>query len=133
MGEAPGGREIPTASPLEPITPKRPHKRARPETPGRATPVPFPSLVNQQTPTQAKQDTPPATPTRESSQSQLGLELQSHITAAVASHMAQIKTTGDEVLELVSMISQKISSWGGEEPTRSSILRQGHQDPGPQF
>src|SRR5699024_233965 len=44
-------------------------------------------------------------------QNQLGLELQSHIAAAVASRTAQIKTTGDEVLELVSMVSQKVINW----------------------
>jgi len=39
------------------------------------------------------------------------LELQSHITAAVASETAQIKTNGNEILELVSFISQKVTDW----------------------
>ena len=62
-------------------------------------------------PRQSTQNTPPASPTHESPQNQLGLELQSHIAAAVASRTAQIKTTGDEVLELVSMASRKITNW----------------------
>lgn len=54
---------------------------------------------------------PPASSTHESPQSQLGLELQSHIAAAVALRTAQIKTIGEEVLELVCMVSQKDTNW----------------------
>ena len=110
MGEAPGACESPTASLREPTTPKRPPKRPRPETPKRTT-QPAPTLGNWQLPGQSVQDTPPASPSHETPQSQLGLELRSHIAAAVASRTAEIKTTGDEVLDLVSMISQKVSSW----------------------
>lgn len=46
----------------------------------------------------------------ESPRSQLGLELQSHLAAAVASRTAQIKTTGDEASELVSVVSQKVAN-----------------------
>jgi len=52
-----------------------------------------------------EQDTPPATPAHESLQSQLCSELQSHVSGAVASCTAQIKATGDEVSELVSVVS----------------------------
>lgn len=106
MGEAPGAHETPTASPREPTTPKRPPKRPRPETPGKAIQAP-PTPKNWQ----PDRDTPPASPSYEAPQSQLGLELQSHIAAAVASRTAQLKTTGDEVLELVSVISQKVANW----------------------
>ncbi|ODM15965.1 hypothetical protein SI65_08399 [Aspergillus cristatus] len=106
MGEAPGAHETPTASPREPTTPKRPPKRPRPETPRKAIQAP-PTPKNWH----PDQDTPPASPSYEAPQSQLGLELQSHIAAAVASRTAQLKTTGDEVLELVSVISQKVAKW----------------------
>ena len=46
----------------------------------------------------------------ESPRIQLGLELQSHLAAAVASRTAQIKTTGDEASELVSVVSQKVAN-----------------------
>jgi len=111
LGEATGVHKTPTASPREPVTPKRPPKRPRPETPRKEPPIPFPPLMNQRLPAQAEGDTPPATPTHNSSGSQLGLELQSHIAAAVASRTTQIKSTGDEVIELVHTISQKISRW----------------------
>lgn len=111
MGEAIGVHRTPTASPQGPVTPKRPPKRPRPETPGKETPIPFPSLTNQQTPIRVRHDTPPTSPAGETSQGQLCLELQSHIAAAVASRTTQIKATGEEVLELVSMISQKITRW----------------------
>lgn len=110
MGEASGTHKSPTASPREPTTPKRPPKRPRPETPRKATQAP-PTHKNWQPPRQPDLDTPPTSPSHEGPQSQLGLELQSHVAAAVASRTAEIKTTGDEVLELVSMISQKVSSW----------------------
>lgn len=110
MGEAPGAHESPTASPRESITPKRPPKRPRPETPKRALEPPSTS-ENLLWPGQSNQDTPPASPTHESPRSQLGLELQSHIASAVASRTMQIKNTGDEVLGLVSVVSQKIASW----------------------
>lgn len=106
MGEAPGTHETPTASPREPTTPKRPPKRPRPETPRKAIQAP-PTPNNWQ----PDRDTPPASPSYEGPQSQLGLELQSHIAAAVATRTTQIKTTGDEVLGLVSMISQKVADW----------------------
>ncbi|ODM20906.1 hypothetical protein SI65_03959 [Aspergillus cristatus] len=106
MGEAPGAHETPTASPREPTTPKRPPKRPRPETPRKAIQAP-PTPKNWH----PDQDTPPASPSYEAPQSQLGLELQRHIAAAVASRTAQLKTTGDEVLELVSVISQKVAKW----------------------
>ncbi|ODM23602.1 hypothetical protein SI65_01191 [Aspergillus cristatus] len=109
MGEAPGAHETPTASPREPTTPKRPPKRPRPETPRQAIQAP-PISKNCQLPDQPDRDTPPASPSHEAPQSQLGLELQSHIAAAVAWKTAQIKTTGDEVLEIVSMVSQKVTN-----------------------
>ncbi|ODM18804.1 hypothetical protein SI65_05421 [Aspergillus cristatus] len=109
MGEAPGAHEPPTASPREPTTPKRLPKRPRPGTPKEAMQPPPPR--DWHLPRHSNQDTPPESPTHESPQSQLGLELQGHITAAVAARTAQIKTTGDEVLELVSMVSQKVANW----------------------
>ncbi|EYE90588.1 uncharacterized protein EURHEDRAFT_381806 [Aspergillus ruber CBS 135680] len=119
MGEAPGARESPAASPRESTTPKRPPKRLRPETP-KGTTQPAPTLGNWQLPGQSVQDTPPASPSHETPQCQLGLELRSHIAAVVASRTAEIKTTGDEVLDLVSMISQKVSSWE-EKGLRSTV------------
>ena len=110
MGEAPGAHEPPTASPREPTTPKRPPKRPRPESPKRAIKPP-PTSENLLWPGQSNQNTPPASPTHESPRSQLGLELQSHIASAVASRTMQIKNTGDEVLGLVSVVSQKITNW----------------------
>ncbi|OJJ88335.1 uncharacterized protein ASPGLDRAFT_54411 [Aspergillus glaucus CBS 516.65] len=110
MGEAPGTQESPTASPREPTTPKRPPKRPRPETPKKAI---EPPVIPQNMPWtgQFNQNTPPESPPHGSPQSQLDLELQSHITAAVASRTAQIKTTGDEVMEFVSMVNLKITNW----------------------
>ncbi|OJJ83546.1 uncharacterized protein ASPGLDRAFT_58637 [Aspergillus glaucus CBS 516.65] len=106
MGEAPGAHETPTASPREPTTPKRPPKRPRPETPGKDIQAP-PTPKNWQ----PDRDTPPASPSYEAPQSQLGLELQSHIAAAVATRTAEIKSTGEEVLELASAVSQKVTNW----------------------
>ncbi|ODM19727.1 hypothetical protein SI65_04713 [Aspergillus cristatus] len=110
MGEAPGAHETPTASPWEPTTPKRPPKRLRPETPKKAIEPPV-IPQNPLRPGQLDQNTHPESPPHGSPQSQLDLELQSHIAAAVASRTAQIKTTGDEVMELVSMVNQKIAKW----------------------
>ena len=110
MGEALGPHEPLPASPREPSTPKRPPKRPRPETPKKDLLSPSTSN-NWQLPSQPNQDTPSASPTHESPQSQLGLELQSHISAAVASRTAQIKNTGEEVLGLASLVSQKIANW----------------------
>ncbi|ODM17381.1 hypothetical protein SI65_07056 [Aspergillus cristatus] len=98
MGEALGAHETLTASPQEPTTPKRPPKRLRPETPGKA--IQAPPMPKNWHP---DQDTPPVSPSYEAPQS--------HIAAAVASRTAQLKTTGDEVLELVFVISQKVANW----------------------
>ncbi|ODM21471.1 hypothetical protein SI65_02315 [Aspergillus cristatus] len=73
--------------------------------------IPLAILLKASIHPQPERDTPPTTPTHESPQSQLGSELQSHIATAVASKTVQIKTTGDEVLELVSMVSQKVIDW----------------------
>lgn len=110
MGEAPV-YEDPTAPLREPSIPQQSSEQLRREIPMQAQYFTRHSPENQYPPTQPERDTPPATPTHESPQSQLGLELQSHIAAAVASKTAQIKTTGDEVLELVSMVSQKVTDW----------------------
>ncbi|BCR89219.1 uncharacterized protein ACHE_50417A [Aspergillus chevalieri] len=111
MEDAPEVCETPTAPPREPTTPQHPPEQLRREIPMQAQHFPCNPPENQYPPTQPERDTPPTTPAHESPQSQLGLELQSHIAAAVASKTAQIKTTGDEVLELVSMVSQKVIDW----------------------
>ena len=110
MGEALGSHEPLFASPQEPSTPKHPPKRPRPETPKKDA-LPSSTPKNWQLLSQSDQDTSPASPIHESPQSQLGLELQSHISIAATSRMAQIKNMGDEVLELVSLISQEIANW----------------------
>ncbi|OJJ89323.1 uncharacterized protein ASPGLDRAFT_53996 [Aspergillus glaucus CBS 516.65] len=111
MGEATGANEAPTASPPpEPITPNRPLKRPRPQTPKKVTEPPVTPQKSLR-PGQSSQVTPPESPPLGSPQSQLDLELQSHISAAVASRTAQIKSTGDEVMELVSTVNQKIANW----------------------
>jgi hypothetical protein len=113
MGEAPGAHKPPTASPQDTTIPNRsyrPPKRPRPATPKEATEPPT-IPVNLTRPRHTNQDTPPASPTHESPQSQLGLELQSHIAAAVAARTTEIRTTGDEVLELASAVSKKVANW----------------------
>lgn len=110
MGKAQGAHESPTASPREPTTLKRPPKRPRPQTSKKDTEPPV-TPQKLPWPGQSSQATPPGSPPLGSPQSQLDLELQSHISAAVASRTAQIKTTGDEVMELVSIVSQKIAYW----------------------
>lgn len=111
MGEAPEIRETPTAPPRELTTPQRSPEQLRHEIPKQAQHFPCHPLESQYPPTQPERDTPPTTPTHESPQSQLSSELQSHIAAAVALKTTQIKTTGDEVLELISMVSQKVVDW----------------------
>ncbi|ODM18792.1 hypothetical protein SI65_05409 [Aspergillus cristatus] len=111
MGEALEVCETPTAPPQEPTTPQQSPEQLRREIPMQAQHLPCLPPESQYPPTQPERDTPPTTPTHESPQSQLGSELQSHIAAAVASKTAQIKTTGDEVIELVSMVSQKVIDW----------------------
>src|SRR5699024_4116020 len=110
MGEAPGAHKSPTASPRDTTISNRPPKRPRPDTPKKATEPPaIPENLTR--PGHSNQDTPPASPTHKSPQSQLGFELQSHIAAAVAARTAEIRTTGDEVLELASAVSQKVANW----------------------
>ena len=111
MEDAPEVCKTPTAPPREPTTPQQSPEQLRCEIPMQAQHFPCNPPENQYLPTQPERDTPPTTPTHESPQSQLGSELQSHIAAAVASKTSQIKTTGDEVLELVSMVSQKVIDW----------------------
>ncbi|OJJ78461.1 uncharacterized protein ASPGLDRAFT_36722, partial [Aspergillus glaucus CBS 516.65] len=108
MREASEAHETPTVPPLDPA-----HQPVQigPETPQQAQHFPSLAPENQYTGPLPAQDTPPASPTHDPPQSQLSLELHNHITAAVTSRTAQIKSTGDEVLELVSGISQKIANW----------------------
>lgn len=120
----------PRPLPLGNPSPPNDHPNRREQRLQEESPVPFPPLVNQRLPTQAEQDTPPTTPTNQFPESQLGLELQSHIAAAVASRTAQIKTTGDEVLELVHTISQKISRWEGKSLHGADLWE---RIPGPWF
>ncbi|OJJ86194.1 uncharacterized protein ASPGLDRAFT_34090 [Aspergillus glaucus CBS 516.65] len=92
MGEAPGAHATPTASPWEPTTPKRPPKRLRPETPGKAIQAP-PTPKNWQ----PDRDMPPASPSCETPQ--IGLAPKPYCSGR------------DEVLEIVSVMSQKVSNW----------------------
>lgn len=124
-GGAPGAHKPPTASPWVPTTPKRP----RPDTEEFFM---TPSILeNWQLPGHPDQRISPASLIHVSSQSQFSLGLQSHIAAAVASRKAEIKTTGDKVLELVSLASQKVTNWEGKGLlSRSSARVEGHPSHG---
>src|SRR5699024_10138419 len=111
MEDAPEVCRTPTEPPQEPTTPQQSPEQLRREMLMQAQHVPRNPSENQHPPTQPERDTPHTTPSHEFPQSQPGLELQSHIAAAVASKTAQLKTTGDEVLALVSMVSQKVTDW----------------------
>ena len=110
MGEAPETHEPPTAPPHDP-SPQEPPVQIRQEMPKQAQHPPNSLPKNHSVCPTPAENTPPASPTNDSPQSQLELELQGHITAAVASRTTQIKTTGEEVLELVSAVTEKITRW----------------------
>ncbi|ODM16367.1 hypothetical protein SI65_08367 [Aspergillus cristatus] len=75
MGEAPEVHETPTAPSPEPATPQQSPEQLRPEILEQAQHFPYHFPGNQYLPAQPEQDTPPATPTHESPQIQLGLDV----------------------------------------------------------
>lgn len=110
MGDAPEVHVAPNATPLIPINPHQSPTQAGPKPSKQAQGDPtLPQKTN--IGGQCLDRIPPASPTHESPKTQLSEELQSHITDAVASRTAQIKTTGDRFLGLVSVIRQRIAEW----------------------
>ncbi|EYE91639.1 uncharacterized protein EURHEDRAFT_380962 [Aspergillus ruber CBS 135680] len=127
MGEAPGARESPTASPREPITPKRPPKRPRPETP-KGTTQPAPTLGNWQLPGQSVQDTPPASPSHETprvnwaSSSKATLQQRQKVTSWEEKGLRSAAALGKDFRTLVLNFSKNLATGNttkGEENHQS--------------
>ena len=105
-------------SPPKAVTPKRPPKRPRPVTPRN------PEGPEPLSDPESDSDTGPPTPTPnpKHSQGQLSLELQGHIKSAISTRTAILRSTGEEILDLISLIDQKITLWEKKELSEAIAL-----------
>lgn len=105
MGDAGPPAPPPEPTPT-PVTPKRPLKRPRPETPAKAGP---PQKIDHLGSSWGS--SPSLSPQQSSSQSQIGQELKQHVATAAQSRIAKLKDLHEEVSQLISQTTIFTAHW----------------------